>query len=56
MTLATGVGVRRTLALDRGDLLVEMEPRRPLLDFAGSWQELEELLGTSVDLLSDGRR
>jgi predicted nucleotidyltransferase len=36
------------------DLLVEMEPGRSLLDFVGLWQDLEELLGTTVDLLSDG--
>ena len=36
------------------DLLVEMEPGRSLLGFVGLWQELEELLGTSVDLLSEG--
>jgi predicted nucleotidyltransferase len=36
------------------DLLVEMEPGRSLLDFVGLWQDLEELLGISVDLLSEG--
>jgi uncharacterized protein len=36
------------------DLLVEMEPGRSLLDLVGLWQDLEELLGTRVDLLSDG--
>ena len=36
------------------DLLVEMEPGRNLLDFVGLWQDLEELLGCKVDLLSDG--
>jgi len=25
-----------------------------LLDFVGLWQDLEELLGTTVDLLSEG--
>lgn len=36
------------------DLLVKMEPGRSLLDLVGLWQDLEELLGTHVDLLSDG--
>jgi predicted nucleotidyltransferase len=36
------------------DLLVEMEPGRSLLDLVGLWQDLEELLGTDVDVLSDG--
>lgn len=36
------------------DLLVEMEPGRSLLDFVGLWQELEDLLGLKVDLLSEG--
>jgi hypothetical protein len=36
------------------DLLVEMEPGRSLLDLVGLWQDLEELLGTHVDVLSDG--
>ncbi len=36
------------------DLLVEMEPGRSLLDLVGLWQDLEDLLGTRVDLLSDG--
>jgi predicted nucleotidyltransferase len=36
------------------DLLVEMEPGRSLLDLVGLWQDLEELLGTRVDVLSDG--
>jgi predicted nucleotidyltransferase len=36
------------------DLLVEMEPGRSLLDLVGLWQDLEELLGAHVDLLSDG--
>jgi predicted nucleotidyltransferase len=35
------------------DLLVEMEPGRSLLDFVGLWQELEDLLGLKVDLVSD---
>jgi predicted nucleotidyltransferase len=36
------------------DLLVEMEPGRSLLDLVGLSQDLEELLGTQVDMLSDG--
>jgi predicted nucleotidyltransferase len=36
------------------DLLVEMETGRSLLDFVGLWQELEDLLGLKVDLVSDG--
>jgi uncharacterized protein len=35
------------------DLLVEMDPGRSLLDFVGLWQELEDLLGLKVDLVSD---
>lgn len=36
------------------DLLVEMEPGRSLLDLVGLWQDLEDLLGAQVDVLSDG--
>jgi uncharacterized protein len=36
------------------DLLVEMEPGRNLLDLSGLWQDLEDLLGTHVDVLTDG--
>jgi uncharacterized protein len=36
------------------DLLVEMEPGRSLLDLVGLWQDLEDLFGTHVDVLSDG--
>ena len=36
------------------DLLVEMEPGRSLLDLVGLWQDLEDFLGTHVDVLSDG--
>lgn len=35
------------------DLLVEMEPGRSLLDLVGLWQDLEDLLGDHVDVLSD---
>ena len=36
------------------DLLVEMEPGRSLLDFVGLWQELEDLFGLKIDLVSEG--
>jgi predicted nucleotidyltransferase len=36
------------------DLLVEMEPGRSLLDLVALWQDLEDLLGAHVDVLSDG--
>lgn len=36
------------------DLLVEMEPGRGLLDLVGLSQDLEDLLGAHVDVLSDG--
>jgi uncharacterized protein len=36
------------------DLLVEMEPGRSMLDFVGLWQDLQGLLGISVDLVSEG--
>ncbi|MBI1883310.1 MAG: nucleotidyltransferase domain-containing protein [Chlamydiae bacterium] len=36
------------------DLLVEMEKGRSYLDLVELWQELEELLGKKVDLLTDG--
>jgi predicted nucleotidyltransferase len=36
------------------DLLVEMEPGRSLVDFVGLWQDLEDLLGLKVDLVSEG--
>ena len=35
------------------DLLVEMESGRSLLDLVSLWQDLESLLGTPVDVLSD---
>jgi predicted nucleotidyltransferase len=35
------------------DLLVEMESGRSLLDLVNLWQDLESLLGTHVDVLSD---
>lgn len=35
------------------DLLVEMAPGRSLLDLVGLWQDLEDLLGGRVDVLSD---
>jgi predicted nucleotidyltransferase len=36
------------------DLLVEMESGRSYLDLVGLWQDLEDLLGVRVDLLSEG--
>ncbi len=36
------------------DLLVEMEPGRSLVDLVGLWQDLEDLLRTHVDVLSEG--
>lgn len=36
------------------DLLVEMEQGRSLLDLVGLWQDLEELLGRRVDVVSEG--
>lgn len=35
------------------DFLVEMEPGRSLLDHVALWQDLEELLGCRVDLVSE---
>jgi uncharacterized protein len=35
------------------DLLVEMEQSRSLLDRASLWLELQELLGCSVDVVSE---
>lgn len=36
------------------DFLVEMEEGRSLLDLVGFWQDLEELLGCEVDVITDG--
>ena len=36
------------------DFLVAMEPGRTLLDVAGLWLELEELLGWPVDVVTEG--
>lgn len=36
------------------DLLVQMEEGRSLLDLVGLWQDLEELLGRRVDVVSEG--
>jgi len=35
------------------DLIVQFEPGRSLLDHAGLWLELQRLLGTKVDVVSD---
>ncbi len=36
------------------DLLVALEPGRTLLDHVGLWQDLEELLGCKVDVVTEG--
>ena len=36
------------------DFLVEMEDGRSLLDLVGLWQDLQDLLGTEVDVISEG--
>jgi predicted nucleotidyltransferase len=36
------------------DLLVRMEPGRSYLDLVAIWQDLEELLGCKVDVVSEG--
>ena len=36
------------------DFLVDMEPGRSLLDLVGLGQELEQLLGRRVDVLTEG--
>ena len=36
------------------DFLVEMEEGRSLLDLVGLWQDLEELLGCKVDVITEG--
>ena len=36
------------------DLLVRMEDDRSLLDLVGLWQDLQELLGRKVDVISEG--
>jgi predicted nucleotidyltransferase len=35
------------------DILVEMEQGRSLLDLAGLWRELNELLGMRVDVITE---
>lgn len=35
------------------DLLVDFEPGRSLLDHAGLWMDLQELLGCKVDVVSE---
>jgi len=35
------------------DILVEMEPGRSLLDHVALWQDLEDLLGCRVDVVSE---
>lgn len=47
--------VARGEADDRSDvdILVEMEKGRSLLDLAGLWRELNELLGIRVDVVTE---
>jgi hypothetical protein len=50
-----GSAIRGTAAEDSDvDLLVDLEPGRSLLDQIGLKQELEELLGRSVDVVVEG--
>jgi uncharacterized protein len=49
-----GSAARGDAAANDVDLLVEMDPGRSLLDLVGLWQDLEDLLGVGVDVLSDG--
>ena len=36
------------------DLLVQMDDGRSMLDLVGLWQDLEEALGISVDVVTEG--
>ncbi|HNX08533.1 MAG TPA: nucleotidyltransferase family protein [Methanothrix sp.] len=36
------------------DLLVEMKPENGLLDLVSLWQDLEDLLGYKVDVITEG--
>ena len=36
------------------DFLVDMEEGRNLLDLVGFWQDVQELLGCRVDVITDG--
>ena len=36
------------------DFLVDMEEGRSLLDLVGLWQDLQDLLGQHVDVISEG--
>ncbi len=36
------------------DLLVQMEEERSLFDFIAFWQDVEDLLGFKVDVVSEG--
>ena len=36
------------------DILVDMEEGRSLLDLVAFWQDLEDLLGRKVDVITDG--
>ena len=64
MQLATKYGIRRVRlfgSVARGEerpdsdvVLVDFEPHRSLLDQVGFEQDLEELLGCRVDVVSEG--
>ncbi len=41
-------------AMSDVDLLVDMEEGRSLLDLVAFWQDVEELLGCQVDVITDG--
>lgn len=45
---------REARATSDVDLLVEMQSGRNLLDLVGLQQDLEDLLGADVDVISDG--
>jgi len=48
--------VARREADDQSDIdfLVELEPGRTLMDIAALWLDLQDLMGCSVDLVTDG--
>lgn len=56
---ARNVRIFGSVARDEGtfesdlDFLVDLEPGRTLLDWSAFWQDLEQLLGRSVDVAID---
>jgi len=44
----------RTKPASDVDFLVDMEAGRTLLDLVGLWQDLEDLLGCKVDVVTEG--